>query len=141
MGVLLWQRDVRAIMDSDTFNKIENNNIDALKSTANTLILVLEDIIEMITSSSSDAIKPIKEKAKHAKHYSKLLKESIIKADNMMPKGQWELYLRKIEIYNDQYIDDIITAWILNGANDNILDSLYSACYKIRELVKNIKDY
>lgn len=127
-------------MDSNTFKENDSNNISALKETANKLVLVLEDIIEMITKNG-DCVKPIKEKAKQAKTYSKLLRERVTKVNGILPKEQWELYLRKIEVYNDQYIDEIITAWILNGAKDNILDSLYAACYKIRELVKNISDY
>lgn len=124
-------------MDVKAFNEAGSSGILTVKSIANKLILILEDIIEMI-SVNSDNIRGIKDKAQEAKAYIKELDETVIAISEHLSKDQSELYKREMNIYNAQYIDDVVTSWILNGSKTTVLDSLYTACYKIRELLKNI---
>jgi lysyl-tRNA synthetase class I len=125
-------------MSEDTLEVIENSNIEKVKRIAQRLIIILEDIIGIVSSDreiNSENIKAAKERASNAKIYLNDLKENISNLSIRESNNQDNIYNEKLKKYNSECIDDAITAWILGINKESTADSLYAACYKIRELL------
>lgn len=117
----------------------DSDSITKLEQYANGLILVLEDIIELISSSSdidSCNIKLMKEKYELSSKYLLELKNTLDKCCNEYKDEYYNHYRKKLEEYDHKYINDSITGWILNEPKDQLVDNLFIICYKVRELLR-----
>lgn len=126
-------------MSGDTFEGIQGRNIEKVKEVAQRLIIILEEIIDIIHRDreiGSESIKMAKEKALCAQKYLKDLKETVSNLKISNADGQINIYREELRRYDSESIDDAITAWLLSGDQNNITDSLYAVCFKIREFIK-----
>lgn len=119
-----------------------NSMVKFVTEEAGRLILVLEDMIQIILKSTdinSVSIRELKERTIDAKGHLHKLRDKLINTEVPLPKETFELCKRELGAYNDEYMDDVVTTWILNGSRENVMDKLYSACYRMRELVRKVQ--
>lgn len=117
--------------------------ITKLEQYANGLILVLEDIIEIISNCrdiNSSNIKLVKEKYEVASKFLIDLKNTLDVCCNKYKDGYYDFYKKELELYDDKYINDAVTGWILSEPRDGLVDKLFIICYKVRELLRKINN-
>jgi hypothetical protein len=117
------------------------NPVKKIKEEANKLILILEDMIDIILSSddiSSVSMRELKERTTDAKSYLNNLRRDLMDNNNLITEENYTMCKKELDRYDDEYVNDIVTTWILNGSKDVVMDKLYGACYKIREAVRKI---
>ncbi|NLZ49927.1 MAG: hypothetical protein GX895_14315 [Clostridiales bacterium] len=125
----------RVFYESD----FDSNIISKLEHYANKLILALEDIIEIISDcgeANSSTIKKVKEKYEVATNYLLDLKSILDLYCKKYKDEDYNYYKKELEVYDDEYINDAITGWILNEPREIIIDNIFSICYKVRELLR-----
>lgn len=109
-----------------------NNEI---KKVGNELVLALEDIMDSLLRKLDS--KDIKEKATEVKdiinEFNKLVESNILSI-----KDATKLYFIDIQNYDEHYIDEKVTSWIIYNGNTT-LDGLYDMCYKLRELIRTLE--
>lgn len=121
--------------DSDTISKLEQY--------ANGLILVLEDIIDIISNCrdiTSSNMKLVKEKYEIASNYLLDLQNALDICCNKYKDDYYIYYKKELDLYDNKYINDAITGWILNEPGDLLVDNLFIICYKVRELLRKINN-
>ncbi len=118
------------------------NNADTMKlvyEEVNRFILVLEDMIQIVLNGddvNSISMRELKERTIDAKSHLHNIRDTIIRNEKAISTKYYDLWKKQLDIYNDTYMDDVVTDWILNGSRDIIMDKLYSVCYKMRELIR-----
>lgn len=144
MKVYLY-KDSFILMGIGLFNESEfdSDTIIKLEEYANGLILVLEDIIEIISycgDRNSTNIKSIKEKYEIAAEYLLDLKTTLDICCNNYKEEYFKHYKKELELYDDKYINDAVTGWILSEPGDMLVDKIFIICYKVRELLRKINN-
>lgn len=119
-----------------------NSIVKFVNEEAGRLILVLEDMIQIILKSTdinSVSIRELKERTIDAKGHLHNLRDKLINPQVSLPKETFDLCKKELGMYNDEYMDDVVTTWILNGSRETVMDRLYSACYRMRELIRKVQ--
>ncbi|MDT8719045.1 hypothetical protein IAI10_20560 [Clostridium sp. 19966] len=99
-----------------------NNKSDEIVLDAgNRLILCIEDLMELLREKASDS-SYIKDKGRE-------LKDEICNFEAAYQNSFASCY--------KEYIDDMVTSYILGESSNKDMDNLHELCYKIREFLRN----